>query len=157
MSTLLSSESLNVFCIELTTHSLHILYTSHAKRPLTSLFYVDPPASNPPSNQIGLLVLVAPLTISTTAYVPLIEAVQVWRAVTPILSHADIQWHANGDVWPICELKLTPDGKRIDSCTVISGRNPLGAGCSWRECHASGLVGCAAKLPASMPVAFKIF
>jgi len=37
----------------------------------------DPPASHASSDQTGLLVLVAPLTISTKAYVPLVEAVQV--------------------------------------------------------------------------------
>ncbi|CAL5227244.1 g10172 [Coccomyxa viridis] len=39
-------------------------------------FYLDPPASAASSDQTGLLVLVAPLTISTKAYVPLVRAVQ---------------------------------------------------------------------------------
>ena len=44
--------------------------------------FADPPASGTPS---GLLVLVAPLTISTTAYIPLVKAVQVCST-----SHANV-------------------------------------------------------------------
>ena len=44
----------------------------------------DPPTSNA-SDQTGLLVLVAPLTISTKAYVPLVKAVQVCAVPYPQL------------------------------------------------------------------------
>lgn len=127
------------------------------RHPTQACVSADPPAASSPSDQTGLLVLVAPLTISTAAYVPLIEAVQVWRAASSILSHADVQWHASGDVWPMRKLKLTPHGEKdCDSCTVISGRHHWGqdaAGVSVMQVDwQAALQG----FPALMPVAVRM-